>query len=278
MKADWTQEQFANWIGYTTRSVETINPELARRFSVTLSNEDRQYAAGDPAPAGIEWCIDPPVYTSDRLGPDGHPSKGECLPAIPLPIRMWAGGALTFHGDIRVGDTVERTSTIESIDRKAGRSGELCFVNVRHDYATGRGAAISETQNIVYRQPSPGRASPAAADLPAPERRYHADPVLLFRYSALTFNGHRIHYDYPYATGVEGYDDLVVHGPLQATLLMMLAREKLGGLTAFRYRGVSALTCNQDFTLHALQGEDGLELSVSNAKGVVTMSATAQSE
>ena len=276
MDSEWPQDGFADWIGNKTQSVETISPDLARRFSVTVSDEDRQFKFGDPAPIGIHWCIDPPVVTSDRLGPDGHPRKGEFLPAIPLPLRMWAGGAMTFIEDLRVGDTLERVSTIESIERKDGRSGELCFVNVRHDYAANRGAAISEIQNIVYRQPSRGGASPSAAKLPSPDRRRRADPVLLFRYSALTFNGHRIHYDYPYARDVEGYDDLVVHGPLQATLLMMLAHERLSGLTTFRYRGVTALTCNQDFTLHALQGEDGLELSVADAKGVVTMTARAR--
>ncbi|MEO4044859.1 MaoC family dehydratase N-terminal domain-containing protein [Hoeflea sp. CAU 1731] len=278
MASEWPEDGFGGWIGHKTRSVETISPDMARRFAVTVSDQDLQFRAGDPAPIGIHWCIDPPVFTSDRLGPDGHPKKGEFLPEIPLPLRMWAGGALTFFSDLRVGETVERISTIESIDRKTGRSGELCFVNVRHDYATDRGAAISEIQNIVHREPSHGAAAPTAPALPAPDNRRHADPVLLFRYSALTFNGHRIHYDYPYATGVEGYADLVVHGPLQATLLMMLARERLGGFSSFRYRGVTALTCNQDFTLHAQEAEGGLKLSVADAMGMVTMTATAQSK
>jgi 3-methylfumaryl-CoA hydratase len=163
-----------------------------------------------------------------EIGPDGHPKRGGFLPPVPLPRRMWAGSRLTFVQPVRVGDALTRESRILDVSGKEGRTGHLVFVTVRHDYSLASGLAITEEHDIVYRDnPQPGQ--PAPKPTPAPtdsqfSREIVPDPVLLFRYSALTFNGHRIHYDRSYVTEVEGYPGLIVHGPLIATLLLDLLR------------------------------------------------------
>jgi hydroxyacyl-ACP dehydratase HTD2-like protein with hotdog domain len=180
----------------------------------------------------------------DRIGPDGHPKRGGFLPPVhDLPRRMWAGGRLTFHdAALRAGDAVRRTSTILSVQEKAGGSGRLVFVTVRHVVEGPAGLSIEEEQDIVYRgaEGAAVKPAPAAPDWPGAARREMVpDPVMLFRYSALTGNGHRIHYDHPYVTQVEGYPGLVVHGPLQATLMAALAVETTPGATLrrFAFRG-----------------------------------------
>ena len=157
-----------------------------------------------------------------ELGPDGHPARGGFLPPVPLPRRMWAGGELEFFDTLRVGDEVTRTSRIAEVTMKTGSTGVLCFVSVDHLVTTPRGTAIRERQDIVYRDVSTAAAAPAKPAAPPPTAQHReshmADPVLLFRYSALTFNGHRIHYDRDYVTKVEGYPGLIFHGPMQAAL------------------------------------------------------------
>jgi 3-methylfumaryl-CoA hydratase len=213
------------------------------------------------------------------LGPDGHPTKGAFLPAVPLPRRMWAGGQLDLCDTIRVGDLVERRSRVEDVNLKEGRTGPLCFVTVRHEILTSRGIAIEERQDIVYRAPEKTAATPQkpaeTVRQAQTSRTIMADPVLLFRYSALTFNGHRIHYDRDYATSEEGYPGLVVHGPLQATLLIALAEELRGTPKRFEFRGLSPLFDGAEFTVNAAPSPDGLDLWVADRNGRQTMTATA---
>jgi 3-methylfumaryl-CoA hydratase len=217
------------------------------------------------------------------LGPDGHPARGGFLPPVPLPRRMWAGGRLEFIDAVRVGDVVTRTSRIGDVALKQGSTGQLCFVTVEHTLATPRGVAIRERQDIVYREPPPaGAVAPAGPTAAGPtaaahSRRHMADPVLLFRYSALTFNGHRIHYDRTYVTQVEGYPGLIVHGPLQAALLAEFAAEHHGGRppATFAYRGVQPLFDGGEFSLNANAADATMELWAANGGGTPTMKATA---
>jgi 3-methylfumaryl-CoA hydratase len=218
-----------------------------------------------------------------ELGPDGHPSRGGFLPPVPLPRRMWAGGELEFVDTLRVGDEATRTSRIADVTMKTGSTGVLCFVSVDHLITTSRGTAIRERQDIVYRDVPAGAQAPAAAKPAAPppsaqHRESHmADPVLLFRYSALTFNGHRIHYDRDYVTKVEGYPGLIFHGPMQAAFLVEFAARLHGGAPPkkFSYRGVQPLFEGSEFSINANETGDGMELWTANSAGQPTMKATA---
>jgi 3-methylfumaryl-CoA hydratase len=193
---------------------------------------------------------------------------------------MWAGGQTEVLDLLRVGDPVTRRSEISNVELKTGSTGSLCFVTVDHTYSTARGAAIKETQNIVYRDPPPANAKTPPPPPPAPQAKHSkplvADPVTLFRYSALTFNGHRIHYDRPYVTGVEGYPGLVVHGPLQAALLVEYAIELRGGQAPkrFMHRGVNPLF-DGELAVNAQPTADGFELWTTNPAGAACMKAGA---
>ncbi len=238
--------EFADWVGRNQTATDVLDPARSNALSIVLGR-GAGLAAGDALPLLHHWLyfwdVKPPV----ELGADGHPAKGGFLPPIPLPRRMWAGGRLAFNRPLMLGALVTRTSTITAITEKSGRSGTLVFVTVLHELDDGHGTAIHEEQDLVYREPAAGSmvASPAAA-LPAAAAALIAswqepldpDPVLLFRYSALTMNGHRIHYDRHYAIEEEGYPALVVHGPLQATLLIDLAARNLAApITGFAFRG-----------------------------------------
>jgi 3-methylfumaryl-CoA hydratase len=263
------QDLLRRWIGRTEVVRDTIGIRLAREFRATLDLNDAEPAEGDAAPLGVHWCLAPPTARMSDLGPDGHPAPGGFLPPVPLPRRMWAGSALRFADALRIGDVVERHSRIVDVVVKQGRSGSLCFVTVDHAFSTMRGPAISERQDIVYREFEPKDALSATgveSQPPVPaEAGWHCDmkvdPVLLFRYSALTFNGHRIHYDRGYATGTEGYRGLVVHGPLQATLLLeFAARIRQRAPHGFTVRALQPLFDTGPFRLAARQSESGLEL------------------
>jgi len=240
------------WIGRRSEAEDIVTERLVEGFRSTLASHLPPSREGE-APLGIHWCLAPAMTPISELGPDGHPVKGILLPPVPLPRRMWAGGEIEGSPALRIGDRVLRRSVISDVVAKEGRSGPLCFVMVEHEYSTARGPAFRERHDIVYRE-MPGQAPAAtptspASELPAERSwRVESSPVLLFRYSALTFNGHRIHYDQPYVTGVEGYPGLVVHGPLQATLLLNLAAA-MGAPSSFRfrYRGLSALIAGPAF-------------------------------
>lgn len=232
--------EFDEWVGRSQSVIDVLEPARSNALRVALGGEGN-LRSGDPLPSLHHWLNFWEVKPPEGLGADGHPLKGGFLPPVPLPRRMWAGGRLTFHKPLPLGASVMKTSTITAIEEKSGRSGSLVFVTVRHELDAGEGIAVSEEQDLVYREPAAG-----APALPEPGGRpdvpWHwevsPDPVLLFRYSALTMNGHRIHYDSRYAMGEEAYPGLVVHGPLQATLLIDLAARNLNKpITGFDFRG-----------------------------------------
>jgi 3-methylfumaryl-CoA hydratase len=205
-----------------------LHPAPARLLQATLDRGDCAIAEGDPLPLLWHWLYFPPMTRQSQLGEDGHTNDSRLLPVIPdLPRRMWAGSRLSCPRPLRIGDRVTRRSTVASLEPKIGRSGRLLFVTLRHELAGSSGGSVAEEQFLVFREPHKSGAShPASAVAPRPaqfERTVVPTPPLLFRFSALTFNGHRIHYDHPYATQVEGYEGLVVHGPLIAVLMLDLA-------------------------------------------------------
>lgn len=271
---------YSDWIGRESLRTETITQRQVEGMAATLVGT----LAPAAVPPGLHWCLVPDLAGPDDLGRDGHPRRGMFMPDLPgLPRRMWAGGELSFTAPLQTGDTVTRTSTITGISFKTGSTGPLGFVTVQNLYTSAGEVRITERQDIVYREdPRPGQSTPVTSTEAWPDATrwlVTPDPILLFRYSALTFNGHRIHYDQPYATGVEGYAGLVVHGPLQAIWMLNLATSLFGDLPAtFRYRGLSPLICGGAVSIEARTSPDGLDLRVRRQDGVVTMQATALSQ
>ncbi len=274
-------DHLRSWIGRSESASDLVTPQLVRGLRTVLFQDPGQPKQGDPAPLTVHWCLAQPVVPLSAVGPDGHPTRGGFLPPVPLPRRMWAGGQLTFLDRIQVGDEVTRASKITDVTLKTGSTGTLCFVSVEHTVTTPRGVAIRERQDIVYREaagPSSAASPAPAAAAPGQHRRTHlADPVLLFRYSAITFNSHRIHYDRDYVTKVEGYPGLIVHGPLQASLLVEFTAALRAGTApkTFSYRGVNPLFDGAEFSLNASETGGGLEVWSANHSGVPTMKGTA---
>ncbi len=276
-------DHLRQWIGRTEEASDIVTAQLVKGLRATLFLDIGEPKPGDAAPFTTHWCLAQPVYPMTMLGPDGHPARGGFLPPVPLPRRMWAGGELQFIEPLRVGDEATRSSRIADVTVKSGSTGTLCFVAVEHTISTARGVAIRERQDIVYRDmPTGGKsaapAKPATAPPAAKHRRTHvSDPVLLFRYSALTFNGHRIHYDRDYATKVEGYPGLIFHGPMQAALLVEFAAELHSGVAPrkFSYRGLQPLFEGGEFSINASEIAEGLDIWVANAEGTPTMRGTA---
>lgn len=270
---------WAAWIGRSQVVSEEIWAPRAAQLAATL---DLAAAPddGEPLPPGWQWLFFNAAARQSELGEDGHPRRGGFLPPIDLPRRMWAGSRLTYRAPLTIGTFAEKRSEIASIDSKTGRSGTLVFVTLRHVISQGSVIAIEEKQDLVYRAP-PAPGDPAPQGKPAPRAQWsepiHPDAPLLFRYSALTFNGHRIHYDAPYATGVEGYPALVVHGPLTATLLQGFATRLRpdARLTGFSFRGLAPLFVDRTFHLEAAEGETGLSLWARNERGEMAMQAEA---
>lgn len=250
-----------SWIGRARESEDRVTRRILAEYDATLAPHLAPTADGE-APPALHWCLAPETPRAEALGRDGHAAKGGFLPPVPLPRRMWAGGAIETRDALREGDDVRRREIVRDVVMKEGRSGRLCFVTVDHAITTARGLAIRERQDIVYREaagvtegPEPSRSAPPEG---ATVWSVAATPTLLFRYSAMTFNGHRFHYDRPYATEVEGYADLVVHGPLQASLLLNLAGTLIGRTPQhFAYRGLSPMTANQDFRVCGRLDADG---------------------
>lgn len=276
-------DHLRNWIGKTETASETVTSSMVQRFGATL-DLDLETSTGATSPLLIHLCLAPPAVPTADIGPDGHPKRGGFLPPVPLPRRMWAGGAFTFHDDIHVGDVVTRHSTISDVTVKQGRSGTLCFVTVQHEISSGTRHVVSERQDIVYRD-ADDREKPStpAVDGPPPApigthiRTITPTPPLLFRYSALTFNGHRIHYDTPYARDVEGYPGLIVHGPLQATLLAHFAEDLRAARPAeFNFRSLSTIFDTADFTLNAREDGNEIRLWTAHDGGPLAMEATAK--
>ncbi|MDP9875971.1 3-methylfumaryl-CoA hydratase [Variovorax boronicumulans] len=277
------------WQGRTETLRDDLTAAPVRGLSATLDRDDPLPEAGTRLPALWHWLYFLPHHRQSEIGEDGHAKRGGFLPPVPLPRRMWAGGRLTWEpgNPLQVGDAIERTSTIASVTHKAGRTGELVFVLVRHEVRNARGLALTEEHDIVYRAAAaPGEATPPPT--PAPKdatfsRDLVPDDVLLFRYSALTFNGHRIHYDRRYVTQVEGYPGLIVHGPLIATLLVDLLRRNAPAdaqLARFEFRAVRPTFDIAPFRVHGKPAEgsaDGKTFSLwgEDADGWLTMQATA---
>jgi 3-methylfumaryl-CoA hydratase len=273
-------EGLKDWIGRCVERADVVTDRLCDSF-VALFGPALAPSAPDEAPLGLHWCLAPAIEPSAALGPDGHAAKGNFLPPIPLPRRMWAGVETRFLRPLRRGDPVVRRSRIVAISQKQGRSGPLCFVTVEETIGTAAGTAVVDRVLLVYRAAAtpaapdrPGtRSEPAAPAEPVSRWPDGLDAVALFRYSALTFNAHRIHFDRDYARNVEAYPDLLVHGPLQATLLLnALARHRPPH--TFSARALVPLFAGESFGLYPATGSDWVRLL--KERGGVTMEARAE--
>ena len=265
------------WIGNQESIEETIAAEPLHRLRATLDLEPKTIQMGEAVPPLWHWAYFLTPVRASELGRDGHPALGSFMPPVPLPRRMWAGGQFEFGDALRVGDKARKQSTVRDIKFKEGRTGKLCFVEVEHCIYVGEELHIREIHNIVYRDiPQPGSANIQPARAPADaewSREVVPNSTLLFRYSALTFNGHRIHYDLDFCRQEEGYPGLVFHGPLSATLLVQLAIEHNPGrrLAAYEFRALSPLFDNAPFTLNGCMDDDKAIMWASNAEGHMAM-------
>ena len=280
--ADWSA-----WIGREEARSDRVDAGQLGRWLATL---DREAPADDSVPQGFHWCLCLPDAPTASLGPDGHPRRDDSpasfLPPLPQPRRMWASSRVEFIAPLHSGQAIERLSRVEAITEKSGGSGRLVFVDVAHEVRADGALAVREVQTLVYRDAPPPGIPPAppeqgtdtfgAASWDAVREVTPIEPLLL-RYSALTFNSHRIHYDLPYAQNEEGYRGLVVHGPLTATLLLDLARRELGdnALRTFSFRGVSPAICGEQLHLAMRDSDAGWELGAFASDGRQVMSASA---
>ncbi len=273
------------WIGgsETVTDIATATPYAA--MSAMLDRTPQRPPAGTPLPALWHWLYFLPLHRQSEIGPDGHAKRGGFLPPVPMPRRMWAGSQFAFHQPLRIGDTMSRVSTIADVAEKDGRTGPLVFVKVRHEIRR-QGVdeiALTEFHDIVYREaPGPGDVGPPPKQAPTAstwEKQWIPDAVLLFQYSALTFNGHRIHYDRRYVTEIEGYPGLIVHGPLIATLLLDLLRHELpdADLASYEFRAVRPTFDINHFFVCGEPQPDGktFRLWARDHDGLLAMDATA---
>ena len=276
-------EKLREWIGQKESGVDYVTVPAVHRLAATLDRDDPMPRMGDPLPVGWHQILFPRVVRHSQIGADGHPQRGDFLPPVPLPRRMFAGKRTTFHESLRVGDEVRRDSIIQDVTVKQGRTGTMVFVTVKTGLTSPRGLAITEEQDLVYREaPAPG--APPQPPQPAPGRAVWTrtvtpDPVMLFRYSALTFNGHRIHYDKPYVTQVEGYPDLIMNGGLTTLLVFELARTHASSpIRHITSRNVRALFVNQPITLGGEPSADNktAKLWALDPEGALALTADAE--
>jgi 3-methylfumaryl-CoA hydratase len=280
-----TLAHLQSWVGKSEILTDDITAAPVRALSATLDRDDPAPVPGTALPPLWHWLYFLPQHRQSEIGPDGHAKRGGFMPPVPLPRRMWAGGRLQWLQDnpVLVGDAVRRVSRIGSVTHKAGRTGDLLFVLVQHEIHSAKGLALTEEHDIVYRaaaqlgDPVP---QPVAAEKGAAwQREIVPDDVLLFRYSALTFNGHRIHYDRRYVTEVEGYPGLMVHGPLIATLLVDLVRRHAPGafIKRFNFKALRPTFDLHPFRINGQPSEDGktVRLWAEDHEGWLTMQATA---
>ena len=258
-------------------ALDAVTPRLVAAFRATFG--DHLFDTGDAAPLGLHWCLAPPLATTDSLGPDGHPPRRQGVSAADFPRRMWVGGALELLAPLPVGAAIERRTHDLPAVRKSGGSGDWWLAGAAHEFHAGGGLLLAERQDIAFR---PAATTLAASALPGPPFAADLDwaldtpPTLLFRYSALTFNSHRIHYDAPYAMDVEAYPGLVVHGPLQATLLLNLAAVLLGRTPQrMDFRATAPLIGGRGLIASGRRDGDGVTLQLADGDGVVTMAASA---
>jgi 3-methylfumaryl-CoA hydratase len=276
-------EKLKEWIGQKESDVDYVTVPAVHRLAATLDRNDPVPRMGDPLPPGWHQILFPRVVRHSQVGADGHPERGDFLPPVPLPRRMFAGKRTTFHADLRVGDEVRRDSVIKDVTVKQGRTGTMVFVTVKTDLTCPRGLAITEEQDIVYREP-PAPGAPPQPPQPAPgkavwSRTITPDPVMLFRYSALTFNGHRIHYDKPYVTQVEGYPDLIMNGGLTTLLVFELARaHATGAIRHISSRNVRAMFVNRPITFCGEPAPDNrtAKLWALDSEGALALTAEAE--
>lgn len=276
-------EELRQWIGRRESDVDYVTIPAVHRLAATLDRDDPVPKFGDPLPLGWHSILFPRVARQSQIGADGHPERGDFLPPIALPRRMFAGKRITFHAELRIGDEVRRESTIMDVSHKQGHTGEMMFVTVKTDISSPRGLAITEEQDLVYRaKATPG--TPPPAPQPAPgtavwKKTVTPDPVMLFRYSALTFNGHRIHYDHPYVTATEGYPERVMNGGFTTLFVFELARARAA--TPLRHiasRNVRPLFVNRPIALCGEPSADGksAKLWAEDDNGALALAATAE--
>ena len=272
------------WVGKTETAGARVNATTANALAATL-DRPAGFGPGADLPPLWHWAYFWSAAPQAELGPDGHPQRGGFLPPVPLPRRMWAGGRLTFTRPLQVEGEASRNSQVMSVKAKNGATGPLAFVTVRHELVQEGSVCVTEEHDIVYRElPQPGAPAPTPKMAPpesdaAWSRSINPDPVLLFRYSALTFNGHRIHYDRSYVTEVEGYPGLIVHGPLIATLLADLLQRNMpqARMASFSFRAVGSLFDIEPFTVSGSPDPDGrtVRLWAKNMRGELAMQAEA---
>ena len=257
-------ENLKDWLGKTRTMQDFAAPFPVLALSATLDEDDPEPRMGDPLPPLWHWLYFLDAARQSRISPDGHAERGDFMPPVPLPRRMWAGSRLVFDGEpLRLGETIERVSEIVAVEPKSGASGAMVFVTVRHTVSGPRGKSFSEEQDIVYREaakPGEKQRDPKLAPTDATwSKTIEATPPLLFRFSALTFNGHRIHYDQPYVTGTEGYPGLIVHGPLMGMVQVELARRSNPDRMprSFEFRALSPVYAGASFSVHARREADG---------------------
>ncbi len=276
-------EQLRQWIGRRESDIDYVTVPSVHRLAATLDRDDPLPKFGDPLPIGWHSILFPRVARQSQIGADGHPERGDFLPPIALPRRMFAGKRITFRSELRVGDEVRRESTIMDVSRKQGRTGEMMFVTVKTDISSPRGLAITEEQDLVYRaEAAPGTPPPAPQPPPGTavwKKTVTPDPVMLFRYSALTFNGHRIHYDHPYVTQVEGYPERVMNGGVTTLFVFELARAHAA--TPLKYiasRNVRPLFVNRPIAICGEPSADGksARLWAEDDNGALALNATAE--
>ena len=263
----------ASLLGRTETRVATVHPEPAGLLSATLDRDDRNVAPGDPLPLLWHWLYFPPTTRQGLLGADGHTHDSGLLPAAPaFPRRMWAGSRLRSSAPLRIGDRLTRRSSVTAVEPKTGRSGRLLFITLCHEISGSSGGAVIEEQDLVFREPAGRSASPApppaesrAAEI---ERTVLPTESLLFRFSALTFNAHRIHYDQPYATATEGYAGLVVHGPLMAVLMLDLIENARPGrhIAGFDFRARHPAFAPHPLAVKASGSDGGFEVWVESSQ------------
>jgi 3-methylfumaryl-CoA hydratase len=252
------------WVGRSQTIEDFAAPFPVRALIATFDEKDPEPRMGDPLPPLWHWLYFLEVAPQSKIGPDGHGERGDFLPPVELPRRMWAGSRFIFDGPpLKIGDGIKRVSTIKSVEPKTGASGNMVFVTVSHRISGPQGASLTEEHDIVYREaakPGEPQREPKKASADATwSKTIDATPVLLFRFSALTFNGHRIHYDQPYVTGVEGYPGLIVHGPLMGMVQIEMARRANPARTpaSFEFRALSPVFAGAPFSVHGRQEADG---------------------
>jgi len=255
-------DHLRKWIGKIDNVTDYVTPIVEQRYRATLNMDIGNPKDGDPVTSGLHWMLGWNLVKNDELGVDSHPALGEFLPPVPLPRRMWAGSEIKVLKPIRVGDKVVKQSTVADIQVKEGRTGLLCFVTAEYNFLVNDEVTINEKHNIVYRDISKSgggsgysKEIPEKADL---SEKIFMHPTILFRYSAIGFVGHRIHYDHPYTVNEENYPGLIVHGPLQATYLLRAAEKLMEKqVKSFTHKVMAPVFANSEYMVGVDKMDDG---------------------